>query len=137
MPEILLSIFSTVTDLDGTPSELGPMGIVGSAAFNLFVISAVSIMAVKDGFKPILDMGVFMWTSFASTFAYVWFMLTLSSFSPGEIEVWEAILTLAFFVVLCLVALGLDKWTSAKNRAKEHEKNVKQDAAKYVLRQLQ
>jgi solute carrier family 8 (sodium/calcium exchanger) len=113
------------------------MGIVGSAAFNLFVISAVSIMAVKDGFKPILDMGVFMWTSFASTFAYVWFMLTLSSFSPGEIEVWEAILTLAFFGVLCLVALGLDKWTSAKNRAKEHEKNVKQDAAKYVLRQLQ
>jgi hypothetical protein len=64
-------------------------------------------------------------------------MLTLSSFSPGEIEVWEAILTLAFFGVLCLVALGLDKWTSAKNRAKEHEKNVKQDAAKYVLRQLQ
>lgn len=114
MPEILLSIFSTVTDLDGIPSELGPMGIVGSAAFNLFVISAVSIMAIDDGsYKPILDMGVFMWTSFASSFAYLWFLLTLSTFSPDEIEIWEAALTLGFFVILCLVALCLDKWTSA------------------------
>jgi len=137
MPEILLSIFSTVGDLDGVPSELGPMGIVGSAAFNLFVISAVSVMAVTDGSKKILDMGVFMWTSFASSFAYLWFLLTLAVFSPDQIEVWEAFTTLGFFIVLCLVALVLDKWTSAKNRALEHEKNVKVDAARFVLKQLQ
>jgi solute carrier family 8 (sodium/calcium exchanger) len=137
MPEILLSIFSTVGDLDGIPSELGPMGIVGSAAFNLFVISAVSIMAVTDGSKKILDMGVFMWTSFASSFAYLWFLLVLSSFSPDEVEVWEAFTTLGFFVVLCLVALALDKWTSAKNRSLEHEKNVKKDAARFSLKKVQ
>jgi solute carrier family 8 (sodium/calcium exchanger) len=136
MPEILLSVFSTVGDLDGVPSELGPMGIVGSAAFNLFVISAVSVMAVTDGSKKILDMGVFMWTSFASSFAYLWFLLTLAVFSPDQIEVWEAFTTLGFFIVLCLVALVLDKWTSAKNRALEHEKNVKVDAARFVLKQL-
>jgi solute carrier family 8 (sodium/calcium exchanger) len=137
MPEILLSIFSTVGDLDGIPSELGPMGIVGSAAFNLFVISAVSIMAVTDGSKKILDMGVFMWTSFASSFAYLWFLLVLSSISPDEVEVWEAFTTLGFFVVLCLVALALDKWTSAKNRSLDHEKNVKKDAARFSLKQIQ
>jgi uncharacterized membrane protein YbhN (UPF0104 family) len=113
------------------------MGIVGSAAFNLFVISAVSIMAVTDGSKKILDMGVFMWTSFASSFAYLWFLLVLSSFSPDEVEVWEAFTTLGFFVVLCLVALALDKWTSAKNRSLEHEKNVKKDAARFSLKKVQ
>lgn len=46
MPEILLSCFGVITDLDATPSELGPAAIVGSAAFNLLVISAVSITAV-------------------------------------------------------------------------------------------
>ena len=121
MPEILLSIFSTVGDLDGIPSELGPMGIVGSAAFNLFVITAVSITAVTEGNKKILDVGVFIWTAFASSFSYLWFLLTLSMWSPDEIEIWEACATIGGFLLLCLVALGLDKWTSAKNRAIEHQ----------------
>jgi len=51
MPEILLSVFSTILDLDGVPSALGPAAIVGSASFNLFVISAVSIAAVGDEVK--------------------------------------------------------------------------------------
>jgi len=46
MPEILLSCFSTVLDLEAVPSVLGPAAIVGSASFNLLVISAVSITAV-------------------------------------------------------------------------------------------
>jgi len=46
MPEILLSCFSTVLDLEAIPDTLGPAAIVGSAAFNLLVISAGSITAV-------------------------------------------------------------------------------------------
>jgi len=45
-PEILLSVIDTVTALNEIPSELGPQSIVGSAAFNLLVISGVSIIAV-------------------------------------------------------------------------------------------
>ncbi len=48
-PEILLSIIETLQTLGVKPGELGPSTIVGSAAFNLLVISAVSIMAVNDG----------------------------------------------------------------------------------------
>lgn len=40
-PEILLSCIETISDLGSTPGELGPATIVGSAAFNLLVISAV------------------------------------------------------------------------------------------------
>jgi len=45
-PEIILSVADTLGTLGDIPSELGPQAIVGSAAFNLLVISAVSIVAV-------------------------------------------------------------------------------------------
>jgi solute carrier family 8 (sodium/calcium exchanger) len=48
-PEILLSVIETVSTLGSTPGELGPSTIVGSAAFNLLVISGVSIYAVPTG----------------------------------------------------------------------------------------
>lgn len=46
-PEILLSVLETVQNLGAVPGELGPSTIVGSAAFNLLVISAVSIYSVN------------------------------------------------------------------------------------------
>lgn len=48
-PEILLSVIETVTNLGKEPGELGPSTIVGSAAFNLMVISAVSIACIPTG----------------------------------------------------------------------------------------
>lgn len=47
-PEILLSVIETVGGLGKCPGELGASCIVGSAAFNLLVISAVSIYAVNE-----------------------------------------------------------------------------------------
>ena len=40
-PEILLALLETVQSLDEPAGELGPSTIVGSAAFNLFVIIAI------------------------------------------------------------------------------------------------
>lgn len=48
-PEILLSVIETVTNLGKEPGELGPATIVGSAAYNLMVISAVSIACIPTG----------------------------------------------------------------------------------------
>jgi solute carrier family 8 (sodium/calcium exchanger) len=45
-PEILLSIIEAVGTLGEPAGPLGASTIVGSAAFNLLVISAVSIVAV-------------------------------------------------------------------------------------------
>ena len=91
MPEILLSCFSTCLDLEAVPDELGPAAIVGSAAFNLLVISAVSITAVTQ-VKYINDVAVFLWTCVASTFAYVWFFIVLVVNTKNQVELWEAIL---------------------------------------------
>ena len=84
-PEILLSVIETVGNLGGCPGELGASTIVGSASFNLLVISAVSIYAVSPetdtdperdttvplGVKKINDMGVFSVTAFFSLLAYI------------------------------------------------------------------
>ena len=107
-PEIILSLADTVGTLGDIPSELGPQTIVGSAAFNLLVISAVSIMAVKE-IKSIKMLGVFITTALFSTWAYIWFFLVLVVISPGVVEIWEATVTLLFMFVLCGIAYTCDK----------------------------
>ena len=69
-PEIMLSVIETISLLDDTPGELGPSTIVGSAAFNLLMITAVSIYAVGEKPKKIDDVGVFFTTSLFSVWAY-------------------------------------------------------------------
>lgn len=71
-PEILLNVLEAFNDLGEAAGDLGPATIVGSAAFNLLVISALSIYAVGEDVKKIDDMGVFGTTSIFSVFAYLW-----------------------------------------------------------------
>ena len=59
-PEIILSTYATVSKL-GTDEkdELGPSTIVGSAAFNLFVIIAVCVVAIPaDQERKIAESGL-------------------------------------------------------------------------------
>lgn len=81
-PEIILSVLEALKDLGKPSGELGPSTIVGSAAFNLLVISSVSIVAV-DGVKKIDDMGVFITTGVFSVFAYIWLYMCLSINTPN------------------------------------------------------
>lgn len=111
-PEIILSVSDTVSDLDGVPGELGPMTIVGSAAFNLMVISAVSIMSVTE-VKKIFDVRVFAITAISSTWAYVWFYLVLAVISPDYVELWEALLTFGFMLILLIFAYSADRCTNS------------------------
>jgi solute carrier family 8 (sodium/calcium exchanger) len=97
------------------PGELGPSTIVGSAAFNLMVISAVSVMAVETGsYKKVDDVGVFAITSLWSVFAYVWLLIVLSIWTPDEVTMEEAILTLSFFICLITTAFAADKYKRYK-----------------------
>ena len=48
-PEILLSTVELTAGRGFAGGELGPMTIVGSAAFNLLLVSAIAIAAVPDG----------------------------------------------------------------------------------------
>ena len=109
-PEIILSVLEAVKDLGKPAGDLGPSTIVGSAAFNLLVISAVSIIAIGDSIKKIDDMGVFITTAIFSVFAYVWMYYCLSISSEGEVTTTEAYLTFGYFFILLILAFSADKY---------------------------
>jgi len=85
VPEIFLAVIETLSTINECPGELGPSTIVGSAAFNLLVISGFSIYAVSEendtdpdrdpscvvGIKKINKIYVFCVTAFFSCFAYI------------------------------------------------------------------
>ncbi|KAJ8255071.1 hypothetical protein GJAV_G00200610 [Gymnothorax javanicus] len=101
-PEILLSVIE-VCGHKFKAGDLGPSTIVGSAAFNMFIIIAICIYVVPDGeTRKIKHLRVFFVTAAWSIFAYIWLYLILSVFSPGVVDVWEAVLTFLFFP-LCVV----------------------------------
>jgi len=107
-PEILLSVIEILSN-DFYAGELGPSTIVGSAAFNLFVILAVCVMAIPEGeSRTILDINVFYITAGASVLAYVWLLIILVVISPDVIDIWEGVVTFLMFPVLVVLAWCAD-----------------------------
>ncbi|XP_071396328.1 sodium/calcium exchanger 2-like isoform X5 [Centroberyx affinis] len=108
-PEILLSVIE-VCGHKFKAGELGPGTIVGSAAFNMFVIIGLCVWVIPDGeSRKIKHLRVFFITAFWSIFAYIWLYLILSVISPGVVEVWEALVTLLYFPVCVLLAWIADR----------------------------
>jgi solute carrier family 8 (sodium/calcium exchanger) len=132
-PEILLSVIEAVQTLGEPAGPLGASTIVGSAAFNLLMISAVSIIAVEEP-KKILDVGVFFVTSVFSIFAYIWLYTCLVLTTEGVVTIKEAWLTLIFFFILVGLAFMADKAFAAhleKLKSEEDkEKEKKEEAIK-------
>ncbi|CAK5033935.1 unnamed protein product [Meloidogyne enterolobii] len=96
-PEILLSVIEIFGN-NFEAGDLGPSTIVGSAAFNLFIIVGICILIVPSNeIRRIDRIDVFWVTVIWSTFAYIWLFLILCVFSPNIVEVWEGLLTLLFF----------------------------------------
>ena len=130
-PEIIMATLDTVLTLGDCPGELGASCIVGSAAFNLLVISGLSIYAVKkekgasdepdeDGTKPgykiIKDLGVFGITATSSILAYVWLWIVLLDMQVSVAEAW---ITFLLFPLL----VGLAFWADQCNQKKDDDED--------------
>lgn len=108
-PEILLSIIE-IFGRHFEAGELGPGTIVGSAAYNLFCIIALCVVVIPDGeTRKIKHLRVFIVTASISVFAYIWMYAILAFFSPGEVEIWEGLLTFLFFPGLVYLAYVADQ----------------------------
>lgn len=107
-PEILLSVIELVNGKMHS-GDLGPATIVGSAAFNLFCISAVCVMAIPAGeIRKIKDTHVFFVTAAFSIFAYLWLYFIVAVSSENVILLWEALLTFLMFPALVALAYFAD-----------------------------
>ncbi|XP_050401664.1 sodium/calcium exchanger 2 isoform X2 [Patella vulgata] len=117
-PEILLATIETVINLGSEKQEdaLGTFTIIGSAAFNLLIITAICVVSVDSpDIKKIRELGVFVLTSIWSIWAYVWMLLVVSYITPGVVTLWEAWVTLAFFPIFVIMAYLQDHgWSCAK-----------------------
>ncbi|KAK1886089.1 Sodium/calcium exchanger 1 [Dissostichus eleginoides] len=108
-PEILLSVVE-VCGHGFNAGELGPNTIVGSAAFNMFVIIGLCVSVIPDGeTRKVKHLRVFFVTATWSVFAYIWLYLILAVFSPGVVQIWEGLVTLAFFPICVGFAYVADR----------------------------
>ncbi|XP_053188518.1 sodium/calcium exchanger 1b isoform X2 [Scomber japonicus] len=108
-PEILLSVIEVIGH-GFNAGTLGPSTIVGSAAFNMFVIIGICVYVVPDGeTRKVKHLRVFFVTATWSIFAYIWLYLILSVISPGVVQVWEGLLTFFFFPICVLFAWVADR----------------------------
>ena len=114
-PEIMLAVLETIMQLEDEPGELGPNTIVGSAAFNLLIITAISIISV-DEIKKVDIYLVFIITYIFSVLAYIWMLVVLVWWSPGEVTIAESLLTLVWMGVMLIIAYGADKFTEWRNK---------------------
>ncbi|CAK0805749.1 unnamed protein product, partial [Prorocentrum cordatum] len=109
-PEILLSVIEVVFG----GFEIGRLGtstIVGSAAFNLFVISAVCICALDPGQTRMIEQpAVFAVTSVFALFAYFWVLFVLDMWTPQEVTSTEGLLTLMMFPAIVVCAYIADRY---------------------------
>lgn len=141
-PEILLSLIE-VCGHNFEPGELGPSTIVGSAAFNMFVIIGLCVSVIPQGeIRKVKHLRVFFVTAGWSIFAYIWLYMVLAVFTPNVVQVWEGLLTLAFFPICVFLAWIADrqllfyrfmhkKYHTDKHRSviieTEHSKGIEMD----------
>jgi len=108
-PEIMLSVIE-IWAKGFKAGDLGPGTIVGSAAFNLFMIIGLCMYVIPDDeVRKIKHLRVFIITATWSVFAYVWLYVILAPISYGVVESWEGILTFLFFPATVYTAYVADR----------------------------
>jgi len=107
-PEIMLSVIELAPNKMRSGS-LGPSTIVGSAAFNLLIITAVCVSAIPDGeSRRVKDISVFAVTASFSIFAYLWLIVILVLVTPDVVTPIEGLLTIVFLPILVTLAYLAD-----------------------------
>lgn len=123
-PEILLNVVEILKE-DFFAGSLGPSTIVGSAAFNLFIIIAVCIIAIPEGeVRYINNMQVYVVTAVSSVFAYVWLIVILEGITPNVVDMWEGILTFLFFPILLGAAYMADRGMFPGTQPLDHSSQI-------------
>ena len=139
-PEILLAVAETIQqlDVDVDADGLGTFTIIGSAAFNLLVITSICVVSVPHPtVKCVKEQGVFFLTAVWSIFAYIWMLIVLAVTSPGVIKPWEAWVTLSFFPIMVFTAYGQDNsWWMEKFCKKSQVDSIEEGGVSFMFTRM-
>ncbi|CAI5517150.1 unnamed protein product [Closterium sp. Naga37s-1] len=110
-PQISLAVIDAVRRLGKTGGQdLGAGTIIGGAAFNIFPILAVCVLVPPTGtLKRISDVGLFLVEFLWSLWAYVWLYIVLQVWTPGEVTIAEAVITVLQLPLLMLHAYAQEQ----------------------------
>uniref|UniRef100_A0A7S1WVY8 Sodium/calcium exchanger membrane region domain-containing protein n=1 Tax=Alexandrium catenella TaxID=2925 RepID=A0A7S1WVY8_ALECA len=112
-PEIFLSVIDLIRN-EFHAGALGPSTIVGSAAFNLFIIIAVCMLAIPNGSgRAVEQVSVFVVTAVFSLLAYLWLVFIVMYWTPDIVTIAEATITFAFLPLLIYLSWRVDLWGMA------------------------
>lgn len=124
-PEILLATIETVLRLGSSEVQdsLGTFTIIGSAAFNLLVITSICIVSVpQPSVKGIREFSVFLMTAGWSIWAYIWMLIVVKYITPGRISPWEAWVTLLFMPIFVFMSYCQhNRWWCKKAKVDQGE----------------
>jgi hypothetical protein len=110
IPTTLLGVIELVSN-NYHVQGLGPSSVVDAGAFGMLAIGAASVLAVPAGqTREVASPAVAMLLVGMSATAYVFLAFILLVTSPGAIEVWEAVVTVA---LLPAVGLGIARASAA------------------------
>jgi len=108
-PEIMMSCIEIAAS-EGYFGAVGAPTIVGSAAFNLFVIIGLCMLAIPEGETRKIDgIPTFILTATFSVLAYLWVCVIVLWSSPNIILVWEALVTFLMMPVLTILVYAADQ----------------------------
>ncbi|XP_052795078.1 sodium/calcium exchanger 3-like isoform X7 [Mya arenaria] len=130
-PEILLATLETLLSLVSGETEpqdsLGTFTIIGSAAFNLLVITSICIVSVPPPDpKKIREFSVFIMTASWSIWAYVWMLLVVKYITPDVIDPWEAWVTLAYMPIFVFLAYCQhNSWWCKKSKVDQGDDHMR------------
>jgi solute carrier family 8 (sodium/calcium exchanger) len=111
-PEVFMCFFNTFSDVNKTPSRFGPIVLIGSASFNLLVVTGVAVTASIEAKR--VENSFALWTMAAfATAAYFWLYLVLQVITPGQIDFTEALVTLLGYPALITVIWLNDRFNES------------------------
>ena len=116
---------------------LGAGNHAGSAAYNLFMISAVCIVSIPgDEVRKISDFPVFVCTSLFSLWAYLWMLIVYVVWTPNEITLVEAGLTLLYLPIMVGLAYLIDARPWIKHDSDSGEEHGNEAGCAWSLLQV-
>ena len=92
-----------------------PSGVLTTFPLLQVFLSPPSVFFLNPGVPSLLQ--VFAVTAVFSVVAYLWLLIIVVVVSPGEVHIWEAVVTLAMFPALVLIAwIAEKKFFSVSNK---------------------
>eukprot|EP00091_Calanus_sinicus_P000188 TRINITY_DN10124_c0_g1_i1.p1 TRINITY_DN10124_c0_g1~~TRINITY_DN10124_c0_g1_i1.p1 ORF type:complete len:370 (-),score=40.83 TRINITY_DN10124_c0_g1_i1:25-1134(-) len=114
--------------------DLGPSTVIDSSAFILLVAVGLMISFVPSGqVRKVTKLGTLVLTSVWSLVLYLWLVFTISMCSYGELEIWEALTTLVFFILSLVSITAISALTGNKPK---HEAAINEYKANFQLYKL-